>query len=335
MVMAMVRFLLIFAVFCGAVGLAHKAQASVRLCNETSYVLNVATAYKRGMSSKTEGWIMLLPGMCRTSKKMPKNASAFVYARSDTAHAGQALLFTGSERFCVGEEKGNFTIEGRRECRRRGYFEADFAPVARNRGSSLVEFTEKPDYGRRRARAAGVQRILNDLQYNIGAVDGFGGARTREAIAAYKSRYGVSGNLQNEKLLRALIKSLRQEARQRGLILCNKTKHAVWVATGMVKGDSFESSGWLRVTPANCAQSLNRPLNDRFYFYYAEAVTKNGRPLMQGGQRKIWAGDFSMCIKQTRFVIDGTQNCHARGFKQAQFRKIDTGLENKWRVDLE
>ena len=314
----------------------HRAHASVRLCNETSYVLNVATAYQRGVASKTEGWIMLMPGMCQTAfKKMPNDAAAFVYARSDMAHTGQALLFTGSERFCVGSENEDFTIEGRRECRRRGFLEADFAPVARQKNSSLVEFTEKQDYGRRRAQTAGIQRMLADLQYDIGAVDGFGGARTREAIAAYKLRYRIAGDPSTQKLLGELIKSLRQMARQNGLIMCNKTKYPVWVATGMVKGDSFESAGWLRVTPASCAQSLNHPLKDRFYFYYAEAVTEDGRPLMESGQHKIWAGDFTMCIKQTRFVIDGTQNCHERGFKRAQFRKIDTGAENKWRINLE
>ena len=41
---------------------------------------------------------------------------------------------------------------------------------------------------------AGTQRLLTDLQYDIGPIDGFGGERTREAEAAYKLRYGVKGN---------------------------------------------------------------------------------------------------------------------------------------------
>ena len=48
---------------------------------------------------------------------------------------------------------------------------------------------------------AGTQRLLSDLQYDIGPIDGFGGERTREAEAAYKLRYGVKGNPKGEALL--------------------------------------------------------------------------------------------------------------------------------------
>ena len=316
--------------------LPQAVEARVRLCNETSYVLHAAVAYQRGVASKSEGWIMLLPGSCQTVlENMPSGATAFAYAKSDKAHAGQGLLFSGSERFCVGEDNNRFAIEGRRECRRRGYFEVDFAPVERQRNRSTVDFTEKSDLGRRRARAAGVQRMLTDLRYDIGGIDGFGGERTREATTAFKLRYRVSGNPSGTTLLRELLKAVRLEARERGLILCNKTKYQVWAATGIVKEDSFESAGWLSITPGNCEQAVNSPLNDRYYFYYAEAVTDSGRPLMESGRRKIWGGDFSMCTKQTRFVIQGTENCLARGFEEVKFKKLDTGLAVKWLENLD
>lgn len=315
---------------------ATPAAASVRLCNETSYVLHTAAAYQRGVASKSEGWIELLPGECATAlAKMPDDATAFVYARSDAAHAGEGLLFSGSERFCVGKEGDQFTIEGRRECRRRGYIEADFAPVTRSNNASNVDFTEKRDFGRRRAVMAGIQRLLTDLRYDVGTVDGFGGERTREASAAYKLRYQVKGNPKDKKLLAELIKSTRTVSRQRGLIMCNKTNHLVWAATGIVKGDSFETAGWLRIDADSCMQGVNTPLTDRYYFYYAEAVTEAGDPVMQSGRRKVWGGDFTMCTKPTRFVITGTTNCNARGFDEVKFRKIDTGSATKWQVDLE
>ena len=115
------------------------AQAKVRLCNETSHVLQVAAAYQQGVASKTEGWISVLPGECQNGlADLPDNAQVFTYAKSDAAHAGEGLVFDGSERFCVGadrpDDRAGFTVEGRRDCRRRGYVEADFTPLASSSG---------------------------------------------------------------------------------------------------------------------------------------------------------------------------------------------------------
>ena len=312
------------------------AQANVKLCNETSYVLRVATAYQQGLASKTDGWQVLLPGQCQASKnQIPPQAQAFVYAKSDSSHAGEGLVFDGKERFCVGPEDASFAIEGRRECRKRGYLAADFAPITGTGKQLFVTFTEKADFGSRRAPVAGLQRLLSDLQYDMGKIDGFRGARTSEASAAYRLRYQVKGKPEGEKLLAQLFETTRKQADERGLILCNKTKNLVWAATGRIKGDGFESQGWLRVLPKQCAQAIHQNLTDRFYFYYAEAVTDTGAPVMSGGSPQKWAGDFDMCVKNTRFAITGTQNCEARGYQQHKFVKVDIRSARKWLVNLD
>lgn len=314
----------------------NTAQAQVRMCNETSYVLHAAAAFRQGVASKTEGWFVLMPGSCETAlEEMPEGARAFVYAHSARAHAGSGLVFDGSERFCIGDRASRFTIEGRRECRRRDYMEADFAPVAIGAGRPQVDFTERADYGRRRARMAGVQRMLTDLGYDIGEIDGFGGERTREATSAFKLRYRIDGNPTGEKLLRQLHNTANQVGGERGLILCNKTDHLVWAATGKVRDFGFESQGWLRVDAGACKQAVNNDLTERFYFYYAEAVTEKGQPVMEGGRQKIWTGDFALCAKPTRFQIIGNNDCADRGFDELLFRKVDAGNATKWRVNLE
>ena len=312
------------------------AKAAVRLCNETSYVLQASAAYQQGVASKTEGWINILPGDCEEAlEDMPSDAQALVFAKSDAAHAGQGLVFDGSERFCVGAENKSFTVEGRRECRRRGYGEADLTPVASGSARPTVTFTEKNDYGRRRARTAGLQRMLSELRYDIGPVDGFGGERTREAEAAYKLRYGVNGNPKGRDLLNRLISTLRNEAKSRGLILCNKTEHLVWAATGQLSDDRFESRGWTRVPAAGCTQVINQNLDNRYYFFYAEAVTAQGDVVTEAGRRKIWGGEKPLCSKPTRFVIKGDENCVGRGFDRHLFEQIDTGSARRWTVNLE
>ena len=312
------------------------AEAQLRMCNETSYVLHAAAAFRQGVASKTEGWFVLMPGSCETAlKEMPEGARAFVYAHSDHTHAGSGLVFDGSERFCIGGRESRFTIEGRRECRRRDYMEADFAPVAVGAGRPQVDFTERADYGRRRARMAGVQRLLTDLRYDIGDIDGFGGERTREATSAFKLRYRIEGNPTGEKLLRQLHNTASRVGGERGLILCNKTGHLVWAATGKVRDFGFESQGWLRLDAGACKQAVNSDLTERFYFYYAEAVTEKGQPVMEGGRQKIWTGDFPLCAKPTRFQLIGNNDCAARGFDELLFHKVDAGNAVKWQIDLD
>lgn len=314
---------------------ATPAEAALRLCNETSYVLQVAAATQQGVASKTEGWFNINPGACKDAlTDMPDDAQAFVYGKSDPAHAGEGLVFDGSERFCVTAENESFSVEGRRNCRRRGYIEADFAPVAEGRGRRLVTFTEKNDFGRRRARTAGVQRLLSDLRYDVGTIDGYSGERSREAESAYKLRFGVSGNPKGDELIRKLIQTVRNEADERGLILCNQTDYLVWAASGRLRQDDFESTGWLPVPSAQCAQIINSNLTDRFYFYYAEAVHEDGRPVREAGRAKVWGGDKTMCIKPTRFAIRGDENCIARGFENRGFIQIDTGTAQRWKVNL-
>ncbi|MCH1568946.1 MAG: DUF1036 domain-containing protein [Alphaproteobacteria bacterium] len=314
----------------------QNARADMRLCNETSYVLQVAASAQQGVASKTEGWVELLPGACALAlTDMPDDAQAYVYAKSDESHAGEGLVFDGSERFCVASENRDFSIEGRRDCRRRGLIEADFAIVAGASGRRLVNFTEKSDFGRRRARTAGTQRLLSDLQYDIGPIDGFGGQRTREAEAAYKLRYGVSGNPKGQALLKKLIQTVQSEAGERGLTLCNRTDFLIWAATAQLRNDRFQSRGWRRVAANECSQVLNESLSDRFYFYYAEAVNDDGRLVREAGRAKIWGGARELCTKPTRFAIEGEENCLARGYDTHGFKRIDTGAARRWTINLE
>ena len=58
----------------------QRAEAALRLCNETSYVLHAAAAYQQGVASKTEGWIIILPGIanapCRICRMMRRLSSS-------------------------------------------------------------------------------------------------------------------------------------------------------------------------------------------------------------------------------------------------------------------
>ena len=257
-----------------------------------------------------------------------------MHAVSHPAHSADKLVFDGSERFCIGPHERRFTIEGRRECRKRGHVSANFAPVEMDATRPTVTFTEDDNFGRL-AVMAGIQRLLGDIGYETGTIDGFGGVRTREAISAFKLRYQIRGNPSNSDLLARLLDTAAEQSEERGLIMCNKTDYLVWAATGIVREDSFESRGWHRIDAKDCAQVINGNLDDKYYFYYAEAVTDTGRQAVRAGRPVLWQGDFTMCTKSTRFVINNREDCQARGLDAAKFRRIDTGTARKWRVNLD
>ena len=53
---------LICLIFCLALfNVPNGARADMRLCNETSYVLQAAASVRQGVVSKTEGWIEICP----------------------------------------------------------------------------------------------------------------------------------------------------------------------------------------------------------------------------------------------------------------------------------
>ena len=82
------------------------------------------------MVSKTEGWIEILPGACAIAlADMPMMRKPMSMPNQMKPMPVRGWFLT-REGFCVATENRQFSIEGRRDCRRRGLIEADFAVVA-------------------------------------------------------------------------------------------------------------------------------------------------------------------------------------------------------------
>ena len=326
-------------VFLGTASIgAVPAQAvdKVQLCNETSYFLRVATAIRSGGASRSQGWQVLVPGSCADSIIRPENTSeAYVHALSDPAHAGPGLIFDGRERFCTDALDTDFQIDGRRECRARGFRDSSFAPVDLRGNAPKVTFSETDEYSPQQARTAALQRLLRENGYAVARIDGVAGRQTDNAVQKYLKDRKLSSSLSTNALLQKLFDDISRQSDERGLRICNKTPHQVWAATGQVTQDGFSSRGWIRVDPDACTTAINAALNERFYFAYAEAVDANGVVISEGGRQRIWSGDFGMCVKTTRFVINGTNDCAERGFEEFSFQRIDTGDALSWTWTLE
>jgi len=314
----------------------HAQAKTVSLCNETSYYLNVASAYADGGASRSKGWAVIAPGTCKDSfDDMPEEASAYVYAVSHEAHAGKGIEFTGRERFCIAGHGEAFQLDGRRECRNRGYVGVDFAAIDLKASNPKVTFTEPEDFGKRRAVIAGIQRSLSDIGYDISLIDGFSGRQTTDAINDFSKKSQFSNSANQRLLLTELFEQAGTKSASRGLRFCNRTDYLIWAAAGFLTPTGVASKGWVRVPSQSCSIAINEILSDRYYFTYAEAVTADGTIVSEAGGQKIWGGTHVLCIKTTRFTIDGNENCLNRGFQEAGFARIDLSDQKSWTVILE
>lgn len=331
-----VHFALLALVLPPFISATMAASGKVELCNRTSYVLDAATALQDGNASQSKGWVRIMPGSCATGPQVSKgDARLYVYARSVAAHIGKTQNFSGSERFCV-MPKADFDINGRRECRMRGYASAEFALADLSTTKNRVYFTEPYDFNVKRSQIAGVQRLLRDIGYEIGLVDGFTGRRTRNSMTDFQKKNNLPvTNAVSKDLLAKLLETAKRESAERGLKLCNDTGDLIWAAIGFVNKESFTTQGWLRIASKECIQAINQPLYDRYYFVYAEAVDEKGQPLISGGKRRVWNGNFNLCTKPTRFSIESHNDCADKGFEKTGFMKLDTGQEKKWIMRFE
>jgi len=324
-----------FVTLCVFAPLGVQAQADktppLNLCNETSYVLDVAIAQQMGAASRSWGWVRLMPGVCKQNVANIESAGqVYVYAQSIAVHAGSVQRFTGNERFCV-DNNQQFAIESRRECAQRGYRLAEFKPTNKAKRKHIVYFTDPLDFGAQRALIAGAQRLLSDIGYQPGRIDGFMGRRSRNALADFQKKHNMRTDYKiTQPLLQKLLAEAEKTSTARGLQLCNKTPDLIWAALGEISADDFITQGWLRIDIGKCVRAINTVLRDRYYFVYAEAVDKNGTLIVRDGQRKIWSGDVSLCTKPPRFTIKQHDDCIARGLDETHFIKIDTGKQTKW-----
>ncbi|WP_182479820.1 MULTISPECIES: DUF1036 domain-containing protein [Bartonella] len=106
--------------------------------------------------------------------------------------------------------------------------------------------------------------------------------------------------------------------------VCNMTQKTVGIALGYRTLSDWVSEGWWVIPPTVCKSLIDGPLSSRFYYLYAEDAQKKGS----------WVGSITMCVKDSKFVIEGVHDCFARGFQKATFEEIDTGNQTSWMVQL-
>jgi len=109
-------------------------------------------------------------------------------------------------------------------------------------------------------------------------------------------------------------------------LFCNDTKAVVEAAFGSREEGVWLSEGWWQIQPGQCARVMNKPLTQRFYFYYARSLSL---PSKDNKEPMIWSGKYAFCTDNKAFRIEGDSNCEPRGYRQQGFQDVDVGLRQK------
>ncbi len=313
----MTRFALLALALIAAAVCSRPAQANWTLCNDTSFVIEVAVSYPDRGRRVTEGWTKILPGACAIARAGElERGNHHFFGRASTAHHGGRREWAGATPLCV--DSAEFSLAGEANCEEVGFETRTFVEVPIDADEWTTTLVEPADWDSEDARTAGLQRLLIDNGYAVRRVDGFEGRRTRSALAAFVRDRGLQGVVDQDELILALEEAAIEKIDQVGLRLCNRASATVWTAIARREGEGWESRGWWPLEIDSCAKVINETIDetDALYVYAGlrETEVSPDRPLS--------SADESFCLADTRFSIVGRENCQARGYSVGRFATL-------------
>jgi uncharacterized membrane protein len=306
-----------------------QVQTGWSVCNETSYVIQVASGRPEGGGTVVQGWTRVRPGGCETLIDQTLTPGVhYLYAESSKAHRGGLKSWKGDEPLCV-EGLVSFMIETLADCDAMGLDVRLFRPVlieSRTRWSTTIKETQPYSLtaSTPNAQAAGLQRLLNDAGIYNGAVDGDLGARTRGAIREFLRERNLPAETSDADLVDILEQVALDRARNIGMTLCNRTEKRIWSAIGVRNGDGWESRGWWQLEAGGCARVIDEPLLQTEHFVFGEMEGEEGE-----GKRLLVRGTDTFCIARSKFVISGRENCGVSAYKPALFASTSVPVDRK------
>jgi len=296
---------------------AQVAPSGWSICNQSSYIVEVAHGRPSGKTVLVRGWIKMRPGECWTAAAAPlTRGKHYLYARTSTSHRGGRLFWGGPAPLCV-DTANAFSIENPGSCEAMGLEARQFREVLiTKRDGWRTNLREAEEYDLASAKTAGLQRLLIDAgvqsQGRIGAMDA---RRVSAAIARFRQEAKLPANSSYEQLIDALEQAARRHAAKVGLTLCNRTTGKIWAAIARRRGEGWESRGWWGIGPNGCARTLDEPLQQNVYFVHAALVTPQG-------DRFLAAGGESFCTSPAKFAVIGREECDARHYDDTLFTAI-------------
>jgi uncharacterized membrane protein len=299
---------------------------NLQICNETSFILNVSTAFK---SEETEEYITndnteIYPGEC-INKEVLNIYLRYIYAKSKSIHQGGIREWRGNVQICnniVSELKGVS-----KNCQDTNHESKFFRSIKPS--ESISYFIENENF-KSKARTAGIQRLLSDNGYDINKIDGILGRKTIKALSKFKKLNRLENEIDKKLLMQKLAKMAKKESQKIGLTICNRTEAPIWTAIGTKNGKEISSRGWWNIKIDKCTQILNKKLNSKKTYYFAR---KESRDIMKLEKDKKYLDLISdkaftknFCISDSKFSAITDINCAISGYDDAQFRQTPADI---------
>jgi len=301
--------------FLFALGLAgtNSAQAA-EMCNETSFVIELASGWPIEGGVALQGWERIRPGECADtaqSVELYDDQPIFYYAKTSSAYLGGVREWRGNVPLCVDEV--DFEVVANTRCAALGLASRDFM-IREGDDRERTVLVEPLDFGTR-SNEAGLQRLLQSAGYAIGAIDGYAGPGTRRAVSQFLADSEMSSRPSDERLMDALEARALERNASSGLTICNASNYDISTALGHRQGDTWESRGWWRLHGGECARMIATRLETASTFYYAERINA-------GERRTLIGGEEAFCSAPSRFLAEHKTHCADRGYSETLFRRI-------------
>lgn len=114
-----------------------------------------------------------------------------------------------------------------------------------------------------------------------------------------------------------------------GWQVCNETSYVVEAAAAHHEGQGTVVEGWTRLRPGACETVLEGPLEPGVHYLYGRSSAAH-----RGG-RRIWGGDFPLCIDPTgSFSIETLPDCSIMGLEAREFMPVLIERRNRWTTKI-
>lgn len=297
---------------------AGPAEAALKLCNRTSYILYAATASATKTGSTIQGWTRIAPGDCQNALPQKLKARSYlVYARSALAYSGPERAWGGSVRLCVKDPQFTLYQKGIASSCLDDFYAVPFAEVdTHGQPDWTMTFDDDPPLKTLQdAQLAGAKRLLRDNGYAIPGIDAKPDKPTGAALTDFRKKMQFPERAGNAELFAALEKqAARHEGKPQGYTVCNDGKADLLAALAERAGPDFVSRGWWRLAAGGCARMITSPLKSDAVWLLVQK--RSGAPLVSGADQ--------FCTAAKAFEIKGRIDCSGRGFSQAGFMRMPT-----------
>ena len=286
---------------------------SWEVCNETSFIMRVATATTIEGELIPKGWSRARPGQCLSVEAQP-NTPRYVYAESTPAYQGGIREWKGNHTLCAAPD--DFESNTNVTCPLQGLESRDYLAV--DPSQQKTSLVETQNFGSK-AVTAGMQRLLRDLGYRVPNIDGQKGRQTNRAITKFLTDNALAKTLDDSAKLDALEAAALKRQDEIGITICNETDAQIWSAVAYRKGASWESRGWWAIEAAQCLRPHTQSIKafDAHIFALKENEGEADHIL-----KSTAAVPSQFCIAESRFSVLGRENCKARGYAPASFRPL-------------